>query len=72
MRGELKEIIRFYLKFHLCTYICDPDKCPDCGKQACQSLCFRTTDKKQRATGIKWFKYKIAEIRSNYEQSSKT
>lgn len=45
------------------TWICDPDKCPNCGKDVCQSLCFRTTKKEQRATGLKRFKYWLASLK---------
>lgn len=41
------------------TYICDPKKCKDCRKTACQTLCFRTTKKEQRARGITWIRQAI-------------
>lgn len=47
------------------TWICDPDKCPNCGKDICQSLCFRTTKKEQRATGLKWFKHWLASLKGD-------
>lgn len=57
----LIDLIKFYIK----TYVCDPDKCPNCGKDACQTFCFRTTKKEQRATGLKWFRYWMASMRGD-------
>ena len=45
------------------TYICDPCKNEGCRKTACQTLCFRTRKKENKASGMTWVKHKIAEIR---------
>ncbi len=49
------------MKFYKKTYVCDPDKCKDCEKTSCQSLCFRTTKKESRAMGLKLLKHWIGE-----------
>ena len=45
-------------------YICDPDKCINCEKTCCQDLCFRTTSRTERATGLTWLKHFVAWIKA--------
>lgn len=38
------------------AWICDPKKCPNCPKTICHDgFCYHTTEKNQRAKGIKRF-----------------
>lgn len=49
------------------TYICDPEKCEKCEKTLCQTLCFRTMKKEQRAVGLSWIKYAARAVLSEIE-----